>query len=545
MEFSTNSFEMSEFDVVIIGAGHNGLTLGAYLSKAGLRVLLIDRRHEIGGGLCTEEVTVPGFRHNLHSIYHMMTDVAPIFKDLNLATYGVSYVFPPTKAALPLTDGRCLMLHDDVERTCGSIAKFSEKDADSYRTLSRKFEEYMNEIIIPATYVPPSPPLDLSVRLSEHELGREFLDISEKSALQIVNESFEDEHVKTLMLYLACCWGLGYDEDGLGFMAILYMNRATRYSLCVGGSHRLSSALSKIILRGGGLIQENEEVSRIVVKDGAATGVELKSGEQIASKAVASSIDAPQTFLQLVGEDHFEADLASRLKQWKWEETSLFAVHVALREAAKYDAAKFDPAANEAMMCILGYNGFDDLLSHWRRVYDGKADAAGGNCICPTLYDPSQAPSGGHTGLFETHAPYRLGDGGPAAWDKLRQGFMDECLAKWSEYAPNMKGKNILGKYAYTPLDIERKLTDMVEGSIKQGAYTPLQMGYFRPDESCSQYATPIKRLYLCGSSVYPGGMITAAPGYNAAAVIAQDLGISPWWSPPDYVQRARQKNLI
>ncbi len=537
---------MVKYDVAVIGGGHNGLVLAAYLTKAGLKVVVVERRFELGGGLCTEEVTLPGFRHNLHSMFHMMSDVMPAWEDLELAKYGVSYVKPEVQVAMPLQDGRSITLYRDLEKTCSSIANFSKKDAEAYRKMYLKFKEYMDEILIPATYVPTMPPGDLITKMSQSELGKEFLAVSELSAKEIVDQYFEDEHVKTLMLYLACMWGIRYDETGMGFLIPLYLNRATNYSLVVGGSHRLASALYRIVMRNGGKIIDNEEVSKIIVEDGVAKGVVMDSGKAIEANVVASSVDPPQTFLRMVGGEHLDHELVEAVKNWRWEETSLYAVHLAFNEAPKYKAGESNPDVDKALLCIVGYESLDKLLSHWNNLFEGRVEEEpGGNCTCPSLYDSTQAPEGKHTGLFETDATYRLKNGGGAMWDRIRLSYSERCVETWRRYAANVNRENILGKYVYTPLDIERKLSDMVEGSFKQGSYTPLQMGYFRPNDRCSQHRTPIFGLYLCGSSCYPGGMITAGPGYNAAGVIMEDLGGVKWWKTPEYVVRAREKNLI
>ena len=180
---------MANYDVIIIGAGPNGLTAGAYLSKQGLRVLILEKKLEAGGGLATEEVTIPGFLHNTHSIYHMMVDYAPAYQDLRLddSHYRVRYVYPPLQFALPLSDGRAVCLYADVDQTCKSLAQFSKHDADSYRDMYHRFKGYMDSFLAPATYVPPMSALEQAAKLEESEMGREITAYSEKSPKQIVD----------------------------------------------------------------------------------------------------------------------------------------------------------------------------------------------------------------------------------------------------------------------------------------------------------------------------------------------------------------------
>src|SRR3990172_10120644 len=283
-----------KYDIIIIGAGPNGLTAGAYLSKQGLRVLILERKLEAGGGLATEEVTLPGFLHNTHSIYHMMVDYAPAYQDLGLdnSHYKVRYVYPSLQFALPLPGGRAVCLYTDVEQTCKSFAQFSQRDADSYRDMHRRFKEYMDAFLAPATYVPPMSALEQAAKLEESQLGREITAYSEKSPQQIVDEHFENEHVKALMLYAACHWGLEHDLEGVGYLAVLYLDRATNYRLCIGGSHMLSQGLNKVLIENGGMVWGSQNIKRILVEEGTARAVEIEDGTVVeAEKAIVSTID--------------------------------------------------------------------------------------------------------------------------------------------------------------------------------------------------------------------------------------------------------------
>lgn len=540
---------MAKYDAIIIGAGPNGLVTGAYLSKAGLKVLILERKTEAGGGLATEEVTIPGFLHNTHSIYHMMVDYAPPYRDLGVEEkYNCYYVYPKLQFAMSLSNGKALCLYTDVEKSCQSLARFSQKDAATYRELHHKLDRYMNDFLAPATYVPPVSAIEQAAKLEATEMGREIMAFSEKTPLEIVEELFENEHVRAMMLYIACHWGLDYDSAGIGYLALLNLNRATHYRLCVGGSHMLSQVLHKVILENGGMIWGSQRIKRIIVQSGAARGVELENGAVVeANKAVISSIDPHQTFLKLVGEKNLDQDFVERIKDWKWETWSLFSTHLALTEAPNFGAAASEPEIDRAFVHILGYETTGDLISHWQSIEKGELkDNAGFNCCFPSVHDPSQAPRGKHTGLISQMAPYRI-KGNSQQWYSaaLKNDRAEKCLAVLQKYAPNMTKDKILWLNTASPLDIENKFSDMVEGSIKQGQYHPLQMGYLRPHEDCSENRTPIKNLYLCGSSCHSGGMVTFGPGYLAANTIAEDLGLTRWWREPEIVTRSRQKGLL
>ncbi|TET13569.1 MAG: NAD(P)/FAD-dependent oxidoreductase [Dehalococcoidia bacterium] len=537
---------MTKYDFIIIGGGPNGLCVAAYLSKAGQKVLVLEKHLEVGGGLATEEVTLGGFYHNTHAVYHMMVDYAPPYKDLELEKYRCKYVYPELQVAMPFSDGKCLCLYSDVDRSCDSIARFSSKDADSYREVYHKFKLYMDEFLAPGTYVRPLPTLEAVIGLEKTAVGREISEYQPKSPQEIVDELFENERVRTLMLYLACHWGLEYDNGGLGFLVPLMLNRAVNSRLCLGGSHRLSNALARVIQEpGGGHLRGSQLIKRIIVEDGAAKGVELEDGTVYeAEKAVVSSIDPHQTFLDLVGEQHLSDDFVDTIRNWHWEKWSLCSVHAALEELPAFAA---DQDINKGLMYILGYETPDDLINHWQEIDRGELSSnVRFNAVFPTMHDPSQAPRGRHTASMAEMAPFNLKDGAEKWWDhKLREEHEERFLATLQKYAPNMTRDKVLWTYFVAPIDFSTKYLDMVQGSIKQGAYEIFQMASNRPNDECSSHRTPIKNLYVCGASVNPGGLVTFGPGYIAANTIAEDLGIEKWWSEPEYIAEARGKGYF
>ena len=282
-----------KFDVIIIGAGPNGLAIGAYLSKAGQKVLLVEKRLEEGGGLMTEQITLPDFYHNTHAIYMMMVDYAPVYPDFQMEErYDVRHVFPELQCAMPLSDGRCLCLYRDLEKTCASIAQFSQKDAEAYRRMAHKYSEMMKEILGPQTYSPMEAAPIMAAKMDQTELGRELSEYAEMTPEEIVCGMYENDHVRTLMLYHACHWGLDYDQSGVSYMVPLYLDRMVNYRLTAGGSHRVSNALYKSIFEHQGQIRQSARIKRIIVEGGEAKGVELEDGTQfLADKAVVSTID--------------------------------------------------------------------------------------------------------------------------------------------------------------------------------------------------------------------------------------------------------------
>ncbi len=537
------------FDLVVLGGGPNGLALAAYLARAGMRIVVLERRHEAGGGLLTEEVTLPGFLHNTHAVYMTMVDYAPIYSDLELERrYQVRHIHPELQFSLLLSGGRSVRLYSSVERTCESLAQFSRRDADAYRELSRSADRLVDELVAPATYVAPEPVLDQLVKLGETSIGREVLAQSEKSPLEIVQAHFEDEHVRALMLYVMTHWGVAYDEAGIGFLPLLYLNRASRYRLVQGGSHRVAQALHRIIHEEGSLVLTSQRVKRILVGDSGTSGVELEDGRRLLGKhGVASTLDPFQTFFDLIGEANLPAEFRERLKDWRWEASSLFGLHLALGEAPRF-AVSDGPGADRALVTLLGYDSSADVVAEQDAVRSGRLDQAVRLACCfPSTHDPTQAPAGRHTGICTRIAPHRLSEGGAEGWYQLalKEQLAAECLDALSTHAPNLGREQVLWKYVSTPLDIENKNRAMVEGSIKHGRYTPFQMGYLRPNEACSRTQTPIDRLYLCGASCYPGGLVIFGPAYLAANHIAERAGVRKWWPEPEAVVRARRRGVL
>jgi len=540
---------MAEYDGIIVGAGPNGLLAGAYLAKAGQKILLLERRLEMGGGLCSEYVTIPGFIHNTHAIYMPMVDYAPFFQDFKHdleEVYDLKFIYPDPVITLSLQDGKSLSIYQDVEDTCKSIAQFSQADADTYRDVAIKYKEYMDAFIGPATYAPPHPAMEAMVKMQSHPIGQELQQIQPKTPKQIVEELFQHDQVRTLFLYAACMWGLDYDLEGLGFLVPLYINRAANYRLVQGGSHHLAQLMAKTIYKNGGMILGPKPVTNIVVENGKAKGVETEDGYYYeANKFVISDLNPHQTFLELVGEDNLDNDFVTRVNDWKWEHSSLFHLHLALNEAPQIKSAELNPDVAKSFIHLFGYESYEELISHLEAIKNGELRDSGFNSCYPTLHDPTQAPNGKHTALISYHAPYNLKDGGAEKWYDIRNEVADRCLAKLRQYVPNIDDDNIMWRYITTPKDIHNKFIDMREGSYKQGGYYPLQMGYLRPNEYCSEYATPINDLYVCGASTYPGGLILMACGYNAANRIAEDYDIEKWWSKPEYILKAEETGLL
>jgi phytoene dehydrogenase-like protein len=521
------------FDVIIIGSGHNGLVLGNYLARAGLKTLIVERRLEAGGGLSTEEVTLPGFLHNLHSYYHDTINVMPPYLDLGLEQYNTRYIRPPVQAGLATRDGLALTIHTDMDRTVRSLARLSPRDAKAFREMHDNYAEFIESVVIPALYTLPAPPSQQQLALETSLPGLDFLRMGRLTPVDVLDEHFEDDHVKALILHqLPLPRGVLHDYAGLGMVIPLVVSLVEHSQICVGGSHVLAHALWRSFIHHGGQSHGVSHVNKILIEGGAAVGVEMHGADRYyAEKAVASSVDLAQTFLELVDEEHLDPEFVRKVKAFRLDEFSIFSVHLALREPPRFAAAAFDPDLDAAFKWDVGLEAPADYQALWGEIRRGVLpEHLGMFCSCPTLHDPTQAPRGYHTGLLWQPAPYELADGGAERWDEVKDAYMARCLDFWRQYCPNLDGRNVLKAVAYTPLDIVRKLRNMRRGGVFMGRMIFGQLEYFRPMPELSQFRTPIERLYLCGAACHPGGGIIAAPGFIAASVICDDCGAPKWW---------------
>jgi len=549
---------MSElYDLIVVGGGINGLTAAAYMARAGKKVLVIERRWETGGAVMTDEES--GCRINTHAIYMMMMDVAPAYADLKLSDFGCTYITPQPSVSLLLKDGRALCLYNDVEKSAHSISQFSEKDAATFTKIYAKFKEMCDECLVPQTYRLPMAPLDLLTVMNKLPLGEEILEISEKTPREIIeNCGFDSEPLKALLLYLTTMWGIDPDCSGVGYLVPLYICRMLSSSLIRGGSHRLSSAMVKSLVRDQGEVEETTEVDKIIVENGKAVGVRTTDGREFKGKCVLSTVDPQQSFLRFIGKETLNKlarGLSDAVEGWQWENISHYVLHLITNKEPVFIAEKNCPDAGLALIQIMGVETLEDVVKEFESVKNGNLPTCA-HITNVTRFDKSQGPTiiakhypeylvgnkNIHALRLETICPYELNRGDWGSEKNKFSVFLKNLLKK---YTINMEDFGIIREYAYPPTYIEMKFPNMQRGSIKHGEYISTQMGYFRPNDLCSQYKTPIKGYYVGGASVYPGGMVLLGSGYCAVNVIASDLGVTPWWKTPKYIEDAIKKGLV
>ncbi|MGZ3411079.1 MAG: phytoene desaturase family protein [Xanthobacteraceae bacterium] len=520
---------MAKFDGIIIGGGHNGLTLGAYLSRAGMKVCVLESQPAIGGGCSTEEPTLPGFRFNMHSNFYIAWANSPLTRDLELHRFGFSTIEPPVQQGVAFRDGTALTIHKDLEKSCASLARFSRRDAETYRAMHHTYAIEMRPLFASLMYNPPLTREEMQSRLSGPQ-AREFLSFARSDLFTAVDTHFEDFRIRALFKTLLHA-GAGENEPGSGLALPGMISALTGNALPVGGSVALPLALARIIQSCGGSVQTNAEVREIIVTGGRATGVGLADGTSIeANRFVTSSLNAPAT-MRLAGEQYFPDAVREKLDAWEWGRHSLVTLHLALNAPPDYAAAAFDPDMNRAFNVIFGCSEGEEIEKSFEQIRRGDIpDRLLGNGACHTLFDPTYAPAGKHVAFWYPFAPYALADC-PDSWDKRRDEVAARLLNDWREFASNLNEENVLATFLYTPRDIPRYNPNMVDGAIRMGAFIPSQLGVNRPHPLLADYRTPIEGLYLAGSSNHGGGA-NGAPGYNAANIIAQDLQLTRTWTP-------------
>jgi phytoene dehydrogenase-like protein len=521
------------FDGIVIGSGQHGLILGTYLAKCGLRILLLERRLQYGGGLGTQQVTLPGFYHQLHSQNHFNISEAPWYKDLELSE-TVPYITPRYDFGQPNRDGTALVLSRNIDETLHAIGRFSKRDAETYREWNLKADRISNEIFWPERYSEPLSEKERDDLLSRSELGRDFLAMIDRQPLDLIKELFENEHVKHLLLFKLSLFGtVLYDQvttrSPMG-AAVRAFDLVAGYQVCKHGSVSLARGLMEKFIAAGGRFMAGAHVSRIIVEGNRATGVELSDGRTIrASKFVASTVDPTQTFERMIGFEQLPAAYRDKVRNFAHCDWTLFGVYLCLRELPNYIGSDFDPNVNHTLKVNIGSDSLEQLFALHEEVAEGKVPSRiSFGCGHLTDFDPSQAPPGYHTAYAWHAMPYAPG-GDPENIEKIKEEFADRIVDKWREFAPNLTPDNILKRYVYTANDYSKEIINMVRGDIFVGS--------FRGDQTMWNhfgYRTPIDNLYMAGSPTHPGGSISGGGGYIASRIIAEDLGAKLWWKPMD-----------
>jgi len=509
------------YDVVVIGAGHNGLVAANYLAKAGLKTLVVEKRKVVGGACVTEELW-PGYRINrLAYAYSLFR--GEIVKDLSLERYGLQILTPEVDVFVPFGDGKYFTIWSDSKKFLKEIEKFSKRDAEAYQEY-RRFWHEVAELFGPLMLQEPPPLQTIAALLEEPESAEAMRRLMFYSVRDFLDEYFESEYVKAAFMARGLIGTFaGPSTPGTAYVLAHHIIGESAgeqgvWGFVKGGMGMLSQALAKALRDNGGELVTGVAVDRIVVKDGEAKGVELEDGRRVEARYIVSNADPKRTLLKLVGEEHLDKNLAKRLKAVK-DEGCVVKVNAALSGIPEFrDAPSKRPY-------LEGIVGIGPSVEYYEKAY---FDALVGNfserpllrCVIHSILDDTVAPAGKHTlSIFSQYFPYRLKRG---SWNEFREKAYENVMNALEEFAPNVR--KLVERYeVITPLDMEREFS-LPRGNIFHAEIIPSQMLVFRPTIELSKYKTPIKGLYLCGSGTHPGGGVTGAPGYNCAHKIIEEL---------------------
>jgi phytoene dehydrogenase-like protein len=522
-------------DVVVIGAGHNGLTCAAYLSRSGLKVTVLEREGEIGGGTSTKELTVPGFKHNTCANYFHGFELYPVARDLELHRYGFEYLTPEVQQAYLYGDGRAVVIHRDMEPTVASIGRFSSRDADNWRALNERFLPAL-PLFIAGQFSPPAEASSLAAAAKDQgmvsaSLAEELARLGKMKPYDAVDHYFEDEHVRVLMKKLIHVVQ-ATNTPGVASMLPAFFLNLNKNSLAKGGTQNFPDALAAVLKENGGTVITAAGVSRVVLGKGRAVGVELESGDAISARhAVVAAVDFPQ-MVEMVDPGAVPAPVRAKAEDWDWNSGgSLATIHLALREPPDYRALDFDPDVAQAYNLSFGADDSAELEESMGDVIRGMFPRLPvGNGACNSVIDPSYTDGNGHVAFWWPFAPYSV-DGSPSSWDQRRGEYQERLLDVWRSIATNIDEDNLLGVYLRTPLDVSRDNAAMRNGAVRMGPYTPEQSGANRPHPDLADFRFPgVSGLYHSSGTSPNGGGVSGAAGYCAAGVIAGDLTVDRWW---------------
>jgi len=518
------------YDAVVIGAGHNGLTCACYLAKAGLKVLVLEQYHTVGGMTVTEEETLPGFWSDIHASGYQLANLSPVPHELDLLDrYELIEPEIPFSHAFP--DGDIISVHRDIERTVADIARYSRKDAETWRTLMNRFLAE-KQAITAAMFSPPLPFPKAAAEFAGSPAGMEAYRFSMQSVRSWANQTLEAEATKTLFGSFATFLGASPDDAGgaeLGWLFASVLQNAGN-NLVKGGMHRVTLALAEHLQAHGGEIRTNAHVEKILGDAKRATAVRLTSGEEIRSgQLIVSNIDPGHLVKDLLGTAMVGETIIHKMQQYELGD-SVFVMFVALESPINYKAG---PAARQSAHVHLT----EPSLDFFARVYlqcRGGALPSAPMIVSwnDSAIDPSRAPADKALMKFVVlSVPYVItgdatGKVQRRTWHEAREPYADYLIDLiTANYIPDLKAK-ILKRVAHSPVDISRKIISAVRGTLGHGAFLPYQSGSLRPIPELGQYKTPVPNVYLCSSGSHPGPGVSMAPGRNAAQVIFGDLGL-------------------
>ena len=523
MVTAKSAIRANETDVIVIGAGHNGLVCANYLQRAGHKVTVFERRPIVGGAVCTEEI-FPGYKIDVGSSVHIMVHQTTIVKELELEKYGLEYCPMDPWAAYPLPDrsGRAIRFHRSLEETCESIAHISPRDAVAYRKFITDWTPVARGTF--RAFLAPPTMASLGRHLVMAKGPAKGTEESLRRILsgygRLLSETFESPEMRAALSWLAAQSGPPPNELGSApFAAWHAMVHETGAAHPKGGSGMLTQALAKALIANGGRIITDAPIERILVEDGKAVGIVLKKDDIVRADTVVAACHVATTFTKLLLPADVPGDLLERVGHINIGNGFGATVRCTSSELPDYG----DGQASKTL------HGMQLLCPSEEFLRDAYADYFSGNpsqrppvlAMTFSPIDDTLAPPGKHVlSLWSQYFPYKRRDN--RHWDDCENELADAVLETLFDYAPNLRGK-IEQRYVQTPLELERRI-GLIQGNVMHVEMSLDQMFAFRPLPELANYATPIENLFLCGASTHPGGGVFGASGLNAAGVVNKHL---------------------
>ncbi len=519
-----------QYDAIVVGAGHNGLTCACYLARAGLKTLVLEEYQTVGGMTVTEEETLPGFWSDIHASGYQLANISPVPHELGLLDrYEIIEPEIPFSHAFP--SGDVISVHRDMEKTAAGIARYSKRDADTWRSLMKRFL-VEKDAITEAMFSPPPAFPAAAADFAASPAGMDAYRFSMQSVRSWANQTFEAEATKTLFCSFATFLGTSPDDAGGAELSWLFASvlQNAGNNLVKGGMHRVTLALAEDLKAHGGEIRTHALVKKILGDGKRAAGVCLASGEEIpVRKLIVSNVDPAHLVIDLLGEETLGKKVVDKMRRYEWGD-SVFVMFVALDSPVSYKAGL---AAQQSAHVHLSEPSLDFFARIYLQCRGGELPSA------PMIVswndsaiDPSRAPDGKALMKFVVlSVPYTItgdatGKVPGRSWEEAREPYADYLIELITgNYIPDLQSK-ILKRTAHSPVDISRKITSAVRGTLGQGAFLPYQTGSLRPIAELGQYKTPVSNVYLASSGSHPGPGVSMAPGRNAAQMIFGDLGL-------------------
>jgi phytoene dehydrogenase-like protein len=526
----------AQYDVAVIGAGHNGLTCAAYLAGRGLSVVVLEKNAVVGGAALTEEFH-PGFRNSVAA--YTVSPLSPrVIRDLDLAAHGLRLVERTAANFWPVDTRRFLLLPHDAAGRSRAVAQFSSRDGESLPLYEAALGRAAAILRGLAEKAPPNAGggvLDLirgagvGRRLLALSLDdkRLLLDLFTKSAADFLGPWFESDVVKGALAFdgIVGAYASPY-TPGTAYLLMHYAfgevnGRPGVWGHAVGGMGAISEAMARSAQARGAVIRTNAPVASVFVEAGKAAGVRLDTGETIAARAVAANVPPKLLFRDLVPDGAIDPDLRSRFVRLK-SGSAVFRMNVALSELPDFTCRPGKAAQDHHGSGIVIGPTLDYLERAWldARLH-GWSRQPVVEMLIPSTLDATLAPPGRHVAsLFVQYAAPQLPGG--RSWDDAKEEFADLVIDTVTGHAPNFRA-SVIARQVLSPLDLERRF-GLVDGDIFHGQLTLDQLYSARPVLGWAAYRMPLPGLYLCGAGAHPGGGVTGLPGRNAAAEIARGL---------------------